>query len=56
MCLDDECPLSWNCWRFNAPPKPLNQSYFSPTRFDDEECEYYLPQDNEEAIKHTDNK
>ena len=27
MCNNEDCPLSWVCWRFNAPPNVPNQSY-----------------------------
>ncbi len=47
MCTNADCPLSWNCWRFNAPPTPYWQAYADFAPDENGECEYYWPQDQE---------
>ena len=47
MCTNDDCPLSYTCWRFNCPPAKYSQSY---PKFDPQidevvgkvECEFYI--------------
>lgn len=48
MCRNEDCALSCNCWRFNAPPHPTRQSYgdFKPIEL---ECGDYIAMD--ELIK-----
>lgn len=54
MCDNEDCPLSWNCWRFNAPPNGYRtpdgefvvvQAYAGFTPDEDGTCDYYWPQD-----------
>lgn len=40
MCQQEECPKSWWCWRFNAPPNKERQSYFAP-EFTDDGCDSF---------------
>ena len=44
MCTNQDCPLSYSCWRFNCPPSQYQQSYakFEPTIDEVVECEMYL--------------
>ena len=47
MCKNDDCPLSYSCWRFNCPPSQYVQSYqkFEPQIdevLDEVECNYYI--------------
>ena len=48
MCENKECSLSDNCWRFNAPPDRVAQSYSDFQQDDEGNCEYYLPMDKED--------
>lgn len=48
MCKNEECSLSWNCLRFNAPPDKYRQSYSDFKQDENGQCEYYMPQDKEE--------
>jgi hypothetical protein len=47
MCENKECSLSSNCWRFNAPPDRVAQSYADFQQDDDGNCNFYLPMDKE---------
>jgi len=47
MCVNNECPLSDICWRFNCPPKKFGQSTqkFEPKVdevLDEVECKFYI--------------
>ena len=47
MCTNEDCPLSYSCWRFNCPPSQYAQSYhkFEPQIdevLDEVECKMYL--------------
>lgn len=47
MCTNEDCPLSFHCWRFNCPPSNYAQSYvkFQPNEdeaLDEVECKMYL--------------
>ena len=47
MCTNDECPLSYTCWRFNCPPAKYAQSYqrFEPQIdevLEEAVCEFYI--------------
>ena len=47
MCANEDCPLSYSCWRFNCPPSEYQQSYskFGPKInevLDEVECDMYL--------------
>ena len=53
MCINEECPLSNSCWRFNCPPSEFKQSYdkFEPQIdevLDKVECKMYLQTPNSE--------
>jgi len=53
MCTNEDCPLSYSCWRFNCPPSQYNQSYakFEPQIdevLDEVECKMYLETPNNE--------
>lgn len=48
MCLNKECSLAENCWRFNAPPDRVAQSYQDFQQDDEGNCEHYLPMDKED--------
>jgi hypothetical protein len=54
MCANSECPLSWNCWRFNAPPNGykdhsgnfINRQAYADFKPDaDGKCGYYWDMD-----------
>lgn len=52
-CENADCPLSYSCWRFNAPASEHEQYYatFEPTidkALDEIECKMYLEKPNEE--------
>jgi hypothetical protein len=46
MCKNEFCPMSDNCWRFNAPYELDNQEYsdfkYDPDTF---QCEFYVAMD-----------
>jgi len=42
MCKDEDCPLRIDCYRFNATPDSLGQSYFMESPREDKKCEYHL--------------
>jgi hypothetical protein len=47
MCNNEQCPLSYSCWRFNSPPKKHQQLYtkFEPQIdevLDEVECKMNL--------------
>jgi hypothetical protein len=51
LCTNEDCPLSYSCWRFNAPPSEYQQSYakFEPQIdevIDEVECKMYLETPN----------
>lgn len=51
ICTNADCPLSYNCWTFNAPHKLKNQSYVShePELVDDEyQCKFFIDMDEVE--------
>ena len=53
MCTNEDCPLSYSCWRFNCPPSQYAQSYhkFEPQIYDVLNmirCEMYLEIPNSE--------
>ena len=53
MCTNEDCPLSYSCWRFNCPPSQYQQSYakFEPQideALDEVECKMYLETPNNE--------
>ena len=48
MCENKECSLSWNCWRFNAPPDRLAQTYADFEQDDEGNCDFYMPMDNQD--------
>ena len=53
MCTNEECPLSYSCWRFNCPPSKYQQSYakFEPQIdevLDEVGCKMYLETPNNE--------
>lgn len=53
MYTNEDCPLSYSCWRFNCPPSQYQQSYskFEPTIdevLDEVECKMYLETPNSE--------
>jgi hypothetical protein len=51
MCANEECSLSWNCWRFNAPPS-YRQAYGDFKPDEQGNCKYYWPL---EKVKPTQN-
>ncbi len=53
MCTNEDCPISYSCWRFNCPPSKYAQSYqkFEPKIdevLDEVECKMYLETPNNE--------
>lgn len=48
-CSGEGCPISDLCYRFNAEPDPLRQSWFAEVPWDeeDESCDYYWEDTNE---------
>ena len=53
MCKNDNCPLTVSCYRYNANPSKILQSYamFEPQIndvLDDVECKMYLETPNSE--------
>lgn len=53
MCTNEDCPLSYSCWRFNCPPSQYFQSYarFEPHEVLDEiECDMYLETPHDQGI------
>ena len=50
MCSREDCPNQDNCWRLNAPPDLINQSYqlfdFDYDKFERDNnsngCDFYL--------------
>ena len=42
MCLNDECPLAKNCYRHEAVPSELWQSYSDFRPNEDGECPNFL--------------
>ena len=53
MCTNEDCPLSYSCWRFNCPPSQYQQSYakFEPKIdevLDEIECKMFLETPNSE--------
>jgi hypothetical protein len=53
MCNNQDCPLSYSCWRFNCPPSQHQQSYqkFEPQIDEvlgEVECKMYLETPNSE--------
>jgi hypothetical protein len=46
ICTNADCPLSWECWRFNAPPSEqqwVERFECRETADGGAECEYYQP-------------
>ena len=41
LCLNHNCPLSYCCYRYQAPPHPYRQSY-GDFKYDENGCEYYI--------------
>ena len=53
MCTNEDCPLSYSCWRFNCHQSLYAQSYhrFEPQIddvLDEVECKMYLETPNSE--------
>ena len=53
MCTNEDCQLSYSCWRFNCPPSQYQQSYlrFEPKIdevLDEIDCKMYLETPNNE--------
>jgi hypothetical protein len=48
MCDNKECSLTDNCWRFNAPPDRLSQSYSQFIPDDNGDCDFYIPMDKDD--------
>ena len=51
MCINEACPLSHSCWRFNCPPSKYLQSLakFEPQVDEvlgEVECKMYLDNEN----------
>ena len=47
MCTNNDCEMSYSCWRFNCPPREHGQSYasFEPkvdTELDEVECDLFI--------------
>jgi hypothetical protein len=56
MCTNEECPLSYSCWRFNCPPSQHAQSYqkIEPQIdevLDEVECKFYIKPPKEICYK-----
>lgn len=42
MCRGEGCPIKEDCYRFNATPTPLYQSYFAIVPYDTKRgCDHY---------------
>lgn len=50
MCLNKDCPLSWNCWRFNAPTSHY-QSYDNYAPDENGKCDAYEDMDERRSIQ-----
>lgn len=50
LCKNQDCSLSHDCWRFNAPPD-INQSYADYNQDEDGRCDAYW--DMEKVMEET---
>lgn len=41
MCSGVGCPISYDCYRHNAKPDPMWQSYFAEPPYNDGKCEEF---------------
>lgn len=48
MCQNKNCNLSYNCWRFNAPPDRVAQAYADFEQDDEGNCGFYIPMDKQD--------
>lgn len=44
LCPGGECPLRGNCYRHLTFGSRLWQSYFAEPPYEDEDCDYYIPE------------
>lgn len=56
ICVNDDCPLSYSCWRFNCPPSQYRQSYTMCKPeinevLDEVDCKMYLETPNNKKNK-----